>query len=499
MSSLKQKTITGVLWSTFERFSVQGIQFIFQIIIARILTPAEYGIVGMLAIFMAVSQTLVDSGFSNALIQKGNRSESDFSTIFLFNLLLSIFIYGILFFCAPAIAGFYKLPALTDIARIYFLTIPIAALGSIQRVIYTINVDFKRLANVTFFSAVFSGIVGLILALLGFGVWALVVSTIASSFVNSMMLWWRSKWRLSVKVSLTSIRTMYAFGFRLMLSGLLNTLYKNLTQLFIGKKFSAADLGLYSRANQLAAFPSSNITAIFSRVTYPILCDETLKTDDKKLKDAYQKIIKLSMFVVFPLMIGLAAVANPLILLLLSKKWRGAIPLLQILSVAMMWYPVHALNLNVLMVKGRSDLFLRLEIIKKVIGIVIILITVNISVIAMCYGMVINSLISLTINNYYTAKLLKYGIREQLKDISLSFFLSSIMGIAVYLICGIFKHNSIALICGLVSGVAIYLLLSLLFQKNEIKEIAIFWNTISKKKPYKVKPNSEFLNIRLGK
>jgi len=482
MVSLKQKTITGIIWSSVERFSVQGIQFIFQILIARILTPAEYGLVGMLAIFMAVSQTFVDSGFSNALIQKGNRYDSDFSTIFLFNLLISILIYGILFFCAPGIAYFYRLPALANIARVYFLTIPIAALGSIQRVIYTINVDFKRLANVTFISAVFSGLVGLILALLGFGVWALVVSTISSSLANSIMLWWRSKWKLSLKLSLASIRSMYAFGFRLMLSGLLNTLYKNLTQLFIGKKFSAADLGLYSRANQFAAFPSSNITAIFSRVTYPVLCNETLKTDDKRLKDAYQKIIKMSMFVVFPLMIGLAAVANPLILILLSDKWHGAIPLLQILSIAMMWYPVHALNLNVLMVKGRSDLFLRLEIVKKIIGIVIILITVNISVIVMCYGMVVNSIISLAINSYYTDKLLQYGIGEQLKDIALSLFFSLIMGIAVYFICSVFKYKLIALICGIICGVVIYSLLSILFQKNEIKEIVAFWDNFSKNK-----------------
>jgi len=469
MQSIKYSTARGIIWSFIERFSVQGIQFIFQIILARLLSPSDYGIIAMLAIFMAISQSLIDAGFTNALIRKNDRSDLDISTVFYFNIFISIIIYIILFLSAPAISVFYNSPLLISIIRVYAIVLLINALGAIQKTINTINLDFKSLAKASLVAALISGLIGIYFAVQGFGAWALVYSAIGNSLITTLIMWINSPWRPQLVFSMVSLRQMFAFGSKLMLAGLLNTIYTNLQQMVIGKKFSKQDLGYYARADQFAQFPSSNITGIFQRVTYPVLCK--LSDNNQTLLSAYRRFIRFSAYVIFPLMLGLGAVAKPLISILLGDKWLFSGTILQILCLSYMWYPVHAINLNVLQVKGRSDLFFRVEIIKKVVGISILFITMQISVIAMAIGAICSSLTALFINTYYTKKLLSYGLIKQLKDLYDIIAISFISCIPAFIISLKFHNNIIALVVSIMLAIVIYIALSKIFKIDEFLEM----------------------------
>ena len=453
------------LWSAIERFSVQAVQFIFQIILARLLSPSDYGLIAMLAIFMAIAQAFIDSGFTNALIKKLDRTDKDFSTVFYFNLFISIVIYILLYLGAPFIAKFYRASELTDITRVYMLSLPIIALGAIQRTQFTIKVNFRDQAIASFSGALAGGIVGIILATQQYGAWALVGSALATNVVTTIIFWIRSTWRPRWEFSIVSLRTMFSFGSKLLFSGLLNTAYTNLYQFVIGRRFSKQDLGYYSRADQFAQFPSSNITGIMQRVTYPILC--TIADDDEKLLAAYRQYIKLAAYIIFPLMIGLAAIAKPLINVVLGQKWQFASIILQILCFSYLWYPIHAINLNLLMVKGRSDLFLRVEIIKKVVGICILLIVMNFSVELMAIGNVASSFIALFINTYYTKKMTGYGIRDQVKDILPCLILSISSCVPAFVLSQLFPNNGLIMLLSIVFAVVIYLLISNIMKIDE--------------------------------
>jgi len=469
MQSIKTKTARGIIWSFIERFSVQGIQFIFQIILARLLSPSDYGIIAMLAIFMAISQSLIDAGFTNALIRKNDRTDLDISTVFYFNIFISIIIFIILFISAPSISDFYNTPPLVSITRVYAIVLLVNALGAIQKTIYTINIDFKSLAKASLVAALISGLIGIYFATKGLGAWALVYSAIANSLITTLIMWINSAWRPKLAFSMVSLRQMFAFGSKLMLAGLLNTIYTNLQQMVIGKKFSKQDLGYYSRADQFAQFPSANITGIFQRVTYPVLCK--LSDNGETLLSAYRKFIRFSAYIIFPLMLGLAAIAKPLVAIVLGDKWLFAGTILQIICLSYMWYPIHSINLNVLQVKGRSDLFFRVEIIKKVVGISILLMTMQISVIAMAIGTIFSSLIALVINTYYTKKLLSYGLIQQLKDLNDIIAISFISCIPAFIISLKFYNNIIALVISIMLAIVIYIALSKIFKIGEFLEM----------------------------
>lgn len=464
-----QSTSKGFFWSAIERFSVQAVQFIFQIILARLLSPSDYGLIAMLAIFMAIAQAFIDSGFTNALIKKLDRTDKDFSTVFYFNLLISIVIYILLYLGAPFIAKFYRTSELTNITRVYMLSLPIIALGAIQRTQFTIKVNFKDQAIASFSGALAGGIVGIVLATQGYGAWALVGSALATNIVTTIIFWIRSTWRPRWEFSLVSLRTMFSFGSKLLFSGLLDTAYRNLYQFVIGRRFSKQDLGYYSRADQFAQFPSSNITGIIQRVTYPILC--TIADDDEKLLAAYRQYIKLAAYIIFPLMIGLAAIAKPLINVVLGQKWQFASIILQILCFSYLWYPIHAINLNLLMVKGRSDLFLRVEIIKKVVGICILLIVMNFSVELMAIGNVASSFIALFINTYYTKRIIGYGIRDQVKDILPCLILSISSCVPAFVLSQLFPNNGLIMLLSIILAVVIYLLISNIMKIDEFVQV----------------------------
>ncbi len=470
--SLKHKTLRGTVWSSIERFSVQGVAFIVMIIMARILTPDDYGLVAMLTIFIAISQSLVDSGFSNALIRKQDRDETDNSTVFYFNIGVGIILYLILFFCAPLIARFYDEPILTPITRVISLSVLINSFVVVQRALLTSAIDFKTQAKASMSAAIISGIVGISMAYTGFGVWSIVWYQLTNLSVNVILLWIFSIWRPRLLYSWKSFRELFGFGSKLAASGILDTLYNNIYLIVIGKVFSAADLGYYTRASQFAQFPSSNLSGIIQRVTYPVLC--TIQDDTPRLKDVYRRFLRLSAFIVFPLMIGLAAVAKPLILLLLKEQWSFSIILLQIICFSMMWYPIHAINLNLLQVKGRSDLFLRLEIIKKIMGVTVLCITVPMGLIAMCIGSICSSLIALIINTHYTGKLIQVGFLTQMRDLLPTLAYSLTTGLLVYGLVNILPHLWLQLTVGIIAGILFFLLITKITNSRDLREAISF-------------------------
>lgn len=467
--NLKQKTVKGVLWSTLERFSVQGVQFIIMIVMARLLTPHDYGLIGMLAIFLAVAQSLIDSGFSQALIRKQNRTEVDNSTVFYFNLVVSGALYAIFFITAPFVAEFYNTPELCLVMRIVCLGIIFNSLAVVQRALLTINIDFKTQAKASFISAIISGGVGISMAYAGFGVWALVCQQLINLGMNTTLLWIFSKWRPIGIYSWKSFHELFSFGSKLLASGLLETLYRNIYTIVIGKIFSASSLGHYTRAQQFSEFPSSNVTGIIQRVTYPVLCE--IQDDEVRLASVYRRFLKLSAFVVFPLMIGFSAVANPFIYIAIGSQWIFCSQILQILCFSMMWYPIHAINLNLLQVRGRSDLFLRLEIIKKITGVLVLVSTAPFGLIVMCYGQVFNSVLSLVINTYYTGKLINVGFLKQMKDLLPTILLCVVMYVGILMINSLVAGNLLKLVVGILIGIIMYMSLAYIFKFSEFKEL----------------------------
>ena len=473
--SLKDKTVKGVVWSSVERFSVQGVHFLVMVVIARILTPRDFGLVGMLAIFMAVSQSLIDSGFSQALIRKQNRTETDNSTVFYFNIVASAFIYAILFLISPLVAEFYNEPQLTSLMRVMCLLVVINSFAVVQRAIYTATLNFKVQAKATFSSAVISGFVGVGMAVADFGVWALVGQQLCAAVVNVILLWWYSSWRPKLIYSWKSFRELFAFGSNLLLSGLLETVYNNVYQIVIGKIFSAASLGFFTQAKQISSLPSSNINGIIVRVTYPVL--STIQSDDERLATNYRKLLRMSAFIVFPLMCLLAGLAYPLVNIVFGEKWNYSATLLIPICFAMMWYPVHSINLNLLKVKGRSDLFLRLEIIKKILGVSMLIITAPFGLIVMCYGTIVNSIIALVINTYYTGKLIHVGFIRQMRDLSFTLLLSLSMFAIVYGLTLLFSNHYAQAFAGLTIGAIYFAIVCFIRKPQEL----LFVKSILKK------------------
>ena len=466
--SLKQKTTKGIFWSTIERFSNQGMSFLFSVILARMLDPSDFGIIAMITIFFAVAQSFVDSGFSNALVRKTDRREEDLSTCFYFNIGVGIMAYIVLFLIAPLVASFYNQPILSPIIRITGLGVVLNSLCVVQQALFTIKIDFKSQAKVTLSATIISGIVGVVLAYQGYGVWALVWQGVVMTSARMALLWLMSKWRPTTGFSKSSFNYLFGYGSKLLASGLLDTIYNNIYPIVIGKFYTPAQLGNYSRALSFAQLPSSNITSILQRVTFPVL--STIQDDIPRLQANYRRLLKLSAFIIFPLMMGLAAVAFPMIRLILTPKWEGCSLYLQIICFALMWYPIHAINLNLLQVKGRSDLFLRLEIIKKIVGVCIMCITIPLGITAMCIGMVASSLISLFINTYYTGKLIDIGYLKQMRDLTPIFINSLIMGGIVYFSIQISDNDILQLSLSIIVGVLSYIGGASMITCSELKE-----------------------------
>lgn len=452
--SLKNKAVKGVFWSGLDRFSGQAVHLLVLLVIARILSPKDFGLVGMMTVFIAISQALVDGGFTEALIRKQNRTNTDSCSVFYFNIVLSCLTYLILFAIAPYVANFYNEPQLTKLMRVLCLVIIINSFGMIQRALYVADVNFKVLAKATFGSAVLSGICGVILALYGCAVWSLVFQQIINAVLTACFLWGFSSWRPSRVFSLQSIKELFTFGSKMMISSLINTISGNIYQLVVGKISSAVKLGHYSQAAHITQMPSANISRIMDRVTYPILCN--LQDDNERLALNYRKLLRMSVFVIFPMMCLLAALSVPLVEIVIGEKWHYAALLIVPLCFSWMWHPVHSINLNLLKVKGRSDLFLRLEIIKDSLGLIVLVMGVPFGLMVMCYLQILTSLIALVINTYYTGKLIHVGFFMQMCDLLPVLSMSLLMFLVVFLTTKTIDNQYIELILGVGIGFVFY-------------------------------------------
>lgn len=464
-TSLKQQTKKGLYWSALGNFANQGMRFAFGIILARLLSPDAYGVIGMLSIFMCIVSTFIDCGFSQALISKQNRTQADFSTEFWFNIGVGIAGYFILFLSSPWIADFYNMPILSPILKVIGLGIVINSLCVVQSAQFAIQLDFKTPAKISVFTQMVSGIVGIALAYCGWGVWALVFQQVGSSLFNAILLWRLAGWRPTMEFSKDSFRYLWGYGSKVLGASLIQQVYDNLYPLVIGKFFNASQLGLYSRANGFATLPSTNLSSILGSVTFPVL--SKLNNDKDKLIAVYVKMIRCTSFLVFPLMIGMAAVAGPLVKLLLNPQWNGCIIMLQILCFALIWQPLSFLQINLLKVVGRTDIILKLEILKRSVGLITIFVSIPFGVIGMCWGFALFYIYSFTLNTVFTSKTFQISFKRQIKDIIPILLNALIMGLVVY-VCTLFLQISVFLLfilCILI-GIVYYYITSRLFMKQ---------------------------------
>lgn len=475
--NLKYQTKKGLYWKFAEQFSNYGIQFIVGIFMARMLSPEDYGLTALPAVFMAISGIFVSGGFGTALVRKPDLKEEDLSTAFYYSMGVGILCYVILFIASPWIADFYNAPILTSLMRVTALSFLYSPLGTVQGVLLNKRLDFKTPAKVSVVCRILSGVIGIVMAYTGYGVWALVISGLISGIVSMLITLSVVRWFPKTGWSKDSFRYLWGFGNKIMGSWLLGTVYENIAPIIIGKYFSPAQLGIYNRAQGYAKMPSQNVTGTLQGVTFPVLSQ--IQDDEERLARAYRKMLRVSAFIVFPLMMMLAALARPLVLALITAKWEACIVLLQIMCLSMMWYPIHAINLNLLEVKGRSDLFFRLEVIKRSVGLLLLICTLPLGLVAFCWGGVAGSMVSLFINTYYTGKIIHVGYVRQMKDLAHILLLSFAMFGVVWGILQFISNSWIQIIVGGIVGGTFYLACSYLFKFSELKEVKYL---MSKKK-----------------
>lgn len=456
--NLKNKAIKGVAWNFIGTSANKIIQFAITLVLARLLTPTDYGLIGMLGFFIGIANTFIDSGFSSALIQQKDRRNEDYCTVFYINFGMSVLMYAILALTAPLIASFYNQPALTKIIRIYSLTLIIGALTAINNVRLTIDLNYKASTMVASVAALISGIIGIVFAYIGYGVWSLVIQQLIASLIRTILLFYYVKWFPALTFSFESFKRLFGYGSKLLGASLISTIYSQMYPLVIGKQFPAADLGYMTRAKNFNEVITENVTNIFGQVAFPVLT--RVQDDDDVLLRMYNKYMHMSSFVIFPLVLFLCGIAKPLVLFLLTEKWAPCILLLQILSFGYLWKGIIKINLNLLYVKGRTDLVLKLEIIKKSIAFAILTISVFIgNLIVFCVGMTTYSFIALYLNTVYTKKLLNFGFIKQMKEI-LPYLIFSliILGVAL-LFSNIISVHIISLIVSTAVCIPLYLFL----------------------------------------
>lgn len=466
---LKSNAVSGALWTGLEKVAVQIIQFGITIVIARILSPKDYGVVGMLTIFIAIAQTFADSGLGSALIQKNNCTDADYSTIFYFNMAVAISLYLIIFFISPLIAAFYDMPILEDVARVTALSLIFSALTAVQRTRLTIALRFKEQSLIAVATTVITGVTGLILAMRGWGVWALVFQTLAGQVFSSVCIWYVAKWRPLLVFSIISFCGLWKFGSRILCSSLINTVYSNLYTLIIGKVFTSAEVGYFNRANQFSTLPTNMVQEMAIKVNYPILAK--LKDDNTALLRAYHKLMTIPLFLLYPILSGMIVVAPYLIPLLIGDKWIPCVPFLQILCIGCMFTPLTHFNLNLLYVKGRTDLVLKLEFIKKPLYFLTMCISIPFGIEWIIVSKAFNDVLAFTINCYYTNKILDYGLGKQLRNLSPIFANCLIMMAVISFAVFPFDADIVKLLVGIVTGVLTYLFFSVITKDSSFTEL----------------------------
>lgn len=467
--TLKQQTKKGLYWTFFNQFANYGMNFCVGIVMARLLSPSDYGITALPAVFMAIAGILQSGGLSDALVRKTDFREEDLSTSFYYSIVVGIIMYLALFFSAPWIAEFYNTPVLIPLLRVTALSFLWGPLNTAQNVILKRRLDFKTPTKISLTTRVFSACVGITMAYMGYGLWALVISGVLSSLLTVILNWLTVRWLPRTGWSKVSFKYLWGYGNKIMASGMLDILYQNITPIFVAKYYSPTDLGVYNRAQGYASMPSQQVTGVIQSVTFPVL--SKIQNDDEALARNYRRMLCATAFIVFPLMMMLSALARPLVLTLITAKWEDCIILLQIICFSMMWYPIHAINLNLLIVKGRSNLFLRLEIIKKITGISILAITLPQGLIIFCWGTIVSSMISLIINTYYTGKLIHLGYLSQMKDLLPTLALSFLLFGTIHLTNYIISNLYLQILCGGIAGSIVYLGGAILFKVKELNDV----------------------------
>ena len=427
-----KSVFSNFIWRFAERCGAQIVTFIVSIVLARILMPDDYGTVALVTVFTTIMQVFVDSGLSTALIQKKDADDLDFSSVFYFNFVVCIILYLIMFFAAPVIASFYNIPELTPIVRVISLTIVISGVKGVQQSYVSRNMLFKRFFYATLGGTIFSAFLGIAMAYAGFGVWAIVAQQLSNTAIDTLILWITVKWRPKLMFSWERLKGLLGFGWKLLCSALLDTGYNNLRNLLIGKIYSSSDLAFYNQGDKFPKLIVSNINTSIDSVLLPAMSNEQDSRD--RVKSMTRRSIMVSCYIMAPLMIGLACCASNIVTVVLTEKWLPCVFFLQIFCITYMFYPIHTANLSAINALGRSDLFLKLEIWKKVVGLVLLFSTIFISVKAMAYSLLISTLTSMIINSWPNKKLLNYSFLEQIKDILPSIILAIGMGAVVYLI-----------------------------------------------------------------
>lgn len=451
---MKRETAKGVIWSGVDRIANGGVILLANIILARLLTPNDFGLLAIISIFVQISQTFIDSGFSNALIQKNDRSQADYSTVFFFNLAISIGFYLILFFCAPLISHFFEEDNLTSLTRVVGLNLIIGALVSVHKTRLTIQLRFKILALVSLISSIISALVAIFFAYNGFGIWSLVLLSLINIVFQTCLVYLFVKWKPSFLFSKKSFYQLFSYSSNLLGASLIHLLYRNIYPIVIGKRFSSIELGYFNRADTYSMYTPFTIGNIISRVAFPIF--SKIQNDNNRLQKAYSKYIIYSSLIIFPIMIELIILAKPLTLLIFKEKWLPMVPMFQILCIDWMFDHLNIINLNILYVKGRSDLALRNEVIKKSLAFIIFFISLYWGIIGVCWGRVVYGYIAIYINSFYTKRLIGAGIISQLKDISIPLFYSLLMGLAICLIPDLTNSTILNVIILILVGIIFY-------------------------------------------
>lgn len=468
-NNLKGKAKAAVLWSFFSQFSNQGLSFVIGLILARLLSPSDYGIIAMPMFFLSIAQCFINCGFGSALLRKPDLTEEDLSTAFYFNVVVGVVCYIILFFCSPLIADFFNVPILSDILKITALSTLFGPLQTVHYMLFSRNLDFKTPAKISITSTIVTGLVGIILALYGLGIWALVFQGVAGHLLSLSMVWSFSPWRPKAKWSNESFKYLFGFGSKILGSSILDTIYNNINPMIIGKFYSASDLGYYNKGMGYSTMPHDQVCGIIKSVSFPVLCQ--LQDDEQKLNDYFRKILRLIIFVLSPLELLLAALARPLVFLLITDKWEPCILILQIMCFAVVFWPIQSFNMSLFEVKGKSDLVLKSNTVIKILGVLIKLVSLPLGIIAICIGNLIHAVIAIAWTAYYAGKFTHFGICNQFREMASPFSLSLVMFLLVIFINSFIDPLYLQIIVGGTAGVLFYIGTAYYLKLSELEEV----------------------------
>lgn len=465
---LKDKTVKGVGWSAIDNVARYAVSFVVSIVLARLLSPDDYGLLGITAIFTVVCEALINGGFTDALIRKKDVTEDDYNTAFIVNLSMSVLLYIVVFFCAPIIANFFERQELVSLTRVSSLSMIIGALSLVQQTRLTKRIDFKTQTKITVIASITSGIIGIVMAVMGFGVWSLIAQALSSQLLRTLFLWFYNKWVPKLSFSVKSFKDLFGFGWKMMVIVLMNSIWKELYQVIVGKYYSPATLGQYTRAKQFSQLFSTNLTNVVQRVTFPVL--SSIQDDKTRMIAAYRRIIKTTMFITASAMFFLGALSEPLLYCLIGPKWYEASTYLPLICIAGSLYPLHAINLNMLQVQGRSDIFLGIEIVKKIIGLVPLYVGAVVGIMPMLYVNIATSIIAFFLNSFFTGKFLGYSSWMQIKDVMPSYGIATLLAVSVWFFKYLPISNWFILPIQIIVGVFVFLVICRITKLPEYEE-----------------------------